>query len=53
MLISGPAIFRSSAIFTALITSMTMPALFGESSTVSFRSIVTGAPPNFLPFICK
>lgn len=51
MLINLPPIPLSNANFVHLIVSIAHPALFGESSTLNFKSILTGVPPNFfLPF---
>src|SRR6266567_9048555 len=49
ILVSAPPIPRSRAIFVARMTSATTPALLGESSTESFRSIWRGTFPHFLP----
>ena len=44
-----PEILRFNAIFITRIKSQTTPALFGESSTLSFRSATKGNPPKVIP----
>src|SRR6266567_7492122 len=51
MLVRAPPTPRSRPSLTARITSETTPALLGESSTESLRSIWSGMFPHFLPLM--
>jgi len=52
-LFSGPAVFLSKAIFTALTTSNKTEPAFGASTVQSRMSMRMGALPKYTPLIQK